>query len=382
MIPPVLCVAGPGGSGKTHLLERLIRRLTGEGLRVAAIKHCQHIDRTSPGKDSDRLARAGACPAVAVADNGVEIRSACSGETIEGNSDSERRRPAGSALLDLVTVFCSDCHLVLAEGHSRSVYDKILLDGRDGPDGRRTFESVRLVVGGSKADGRGTQPGRDDTDAITQWVLSWLERRRAVREGLVAAVLTGGASRRMGADKSRLRIAGQSVLARLCELLADRIGTVMVVGQQPEWQNTPVCASWHPDIRGGLGPLGGIATALRVAAAGARAKAVCVLACDMPLVGGELLDHLLAGRDRAASATMLVNPGTGRIEPIAAIYEPHALGSIQQALDSGELSAADWLLAAGAQRLNVPHELTDQLTNANTPAEFEAIRLRMERSSS
>ena len=148
VIPPVLCVAGTGDSGKTHLLERLVGRLTGEGLRVGAAKHCHHIDPGSLGKDSDRLAQAGARPAVAAADSGVEVRSACPDETSEGKGDSERRKAAGPALLDLVTVFCRDCDLVLAEGYSRSVHDKILLAGGDGPDRRRTVESVQLVVGG------------------------------------------------------------------------------------------------------------------------------------------------------------------------------------------------------------------------------------------
>ena len=53
------------------------------------------------------------------------------------------------------------------------------------------------------------------------------------RTSLLGAVLTGGASRRMGSDKSALEIAGQRVLGRSCQLLADRIGEVIIVGGQP-----------------------------------------------------------------------------------------------------------------------------------------------------
>ncbi len=58
---PVLGFAAFSGSGKTTLLEQLIPRLRQAGLALAVVKHSHHdfeIDR--PGKDSDRLRRAGA----------------------------------------------------------------------------------------------------------------------------------------------------------------------------------------------------------------------------------------------------------------------------------------------------------------------------------
>lgn len=63
--PPVVVVCGPSGSGKTRLLVRLIPALRRLGVRVAAVKHSGHrhaLDR--PGKDSDRLRKAGAVAVV------------------------------------------------------------------------------------------------------------------------------------------------------------------------------------------------------------------------------------------------------------------------------------------------------------------------------
>jgi molybdopterin-guanine dinucleotide biosynthesis protein MobB len=57
----IVAVVGHKNSGKTTLLERLVRRLTDAGVRVAAIKHTsdEHgFDK--PHSDSDRLKRAGA----------------------------------------------------------------------------------------------------------------------------------------------------------------------------------------------------------------------------------------------------------------------------------------------------------------------------------
>lgn len=58
---PVLGIAGESRSGKTTLLEALIPRFTSRGLRIGVLKHAGHpLTIDQPGKDTDRLFRAGA----------------------------------------------------------------------------------------------------------------------------------------------------------------------------------------------------------------------------------------------------------------------------------------------------------------------------------
>ncbi|WP_281913385.1 molybdopterin-guanine dinucleotide biosynthesis protein B [Massilia varians] len=58
---PVLGVVGWSGSGKTSLLEVLIARLAGRGLRINVVKHSHHdVELEPPRKDSARLRMAGA----------------------------------------------------------------------------------------------------------------------------------------------------------------------------------------------------------------------------------------------------------------------------------------------------------------------------------
>jgi len=356
-VPPILCIVGPSNSGKTTLLERVIPLLSAGGLKVGVVKQCASGLSMGPaGKDSSRLAAAGARPAVAVAPDGLLVHSA----------------EAAAPLLDVAANFCAACDLVLAEGYKRSPHDKILVLAGDGSSPQKAdVPAVRLVVGGA-AEGSGGPAGPDDAAAVAEWVRQWLDRRRRLRCGVAGAILVGGRSRRMGFDKAALALEGRPVLVRLAELLAGWLGEVWVIGRPVAAVGLPQCVRWHLDLRPDCGPLGGIATALRVAA-GRSPRAVLAVACDMPALGGELLDYLLEHRrpDRPVSA--LCHPVSGQLEPLAAVYEPQSLAAIEQALDAGRLSVRSLLESAGAHGIDLPPALAGQLANVNTPDDLKTV---------
>ena len=361
-VPPILCIVGPSGSGKTTLLERLIPALSAEGLKVGAIKHAASGPDILPaGKDSDRLAAAGAAPAIVAGPGGLAVQGQIT---------------PPSSPLELAAAFCEHCDLVLAEGFKRSAHDKILLVGPADESAPQDIPSVRLVVSDSPASAPGGLH-RDDLAGIARWVLDWRQGRRAGEE-VMGAILAGGRSRRMGRDKSAVCIAGRPVLARLAEVLADRLAGLWVIARPGGARPLPRCVRWHMDLREGYGPLGGIATALRIARASRLdadkpPAAVLVVACDMPLLGREVADLLLRQRRPGSAATALRNPQTNRLEPLAAVYELAALETIERAIDAGRLAVTELLEALGARELTAPPEIAEQLLNVNTPEELRRI---------
>jgi molybdopterin-guanine dinucleotide biosynthesis protein A len=234
------------------------------------------------------------------------------------------------------------------------------------------LESVRLVVG-PQADAAKGIVGRDDVGAIADWVVAWLKRRLLLGRDVMGAVMVGGQSRRMGADKAAMQFEGRSVLPRLVELLGGRLPEVWTIGRPVAVAGLPQCVRWHLDLRSGAGPLAGIATALRVARANGP-RAVLAVACDMPALTGDVLDFLLEHRRPEKYATVLRNGQTGFLEPLAAVYEPRILEPIEQALDAGERSVVKLLESAGAHGVEVPAELAAALVNVNTPDELNVLR--------
>ena len=87
-------------------------------------------------------------------------------------------------------------------------------------------------------------------------------------------VLAGGASRRMGRDKAEIRFDGRSLLERTCAVLRGVFEEAICVGRADEVSRMAVrCV---PDERPGMGPLGGLETAL----VETSTAWVFVVACD------------------------------------------------------------------------------------------------------
>ncbi|MEO0636647.1 MAG: molybdopterin-guanine dinucleotide biosynthesis protein B [Pseudomonadota bacterium] len=110
-------VAGWKNTGKTTLVERLVRELTERGLRVATLKHAHHDFTTDvEGTDSHRHRSAGAVETiVASSQQNVQIRSVRLGE------------PSLQSLINRL-----DSHdIVLVEGWKSETHPKLMLVSGD-----------------------------------------------------------------------------------------------------------------------------------------------------------------------------------------------------------------------------------------------------------
>lgn len=105
-------VTGWKNSGKTGLMERLVREITARGFSVSTVKHAHHsFDVDHPGKDSDRHRQAGAQEVLLASQNRWAL--------MHELHDAEE--PSLSALLEKI----SPVDLVLIEGYKRDRHPKI-----------------------------------------------------------------------------------------------------------------------------------------------------------------------------------------------------------------------------------------------------------------
>ncbi len=194
----------------------------------------------------------------------------------------------------------------------------------------------------------------------------------AARDGRLAsvagAVLLGGASSRMGADKASLSLGGVSFAGRISARLADLFEEVYLVGGEPPGDAVGVPVV---DGEGPRCPLRGLVAVLEAA----RAERVLLLATDIPLVTPELLLALCALPE---SDVVLPRTQDGP-QPLCAIYRKEAvLPLAMKHLAEGKLALRALLDTLSTTYLE-PEDLSQidpegrSLTNVNTPEERAAL---------
>jgi molybdopterin-guanine dinucleotide biosynthesis protein A len=182
-------------------------------------------------------------------------------------------------------------------------------------------------------------------------------------------ILAGGASSRMGEDKSRLSLGGLTFVEAAARSLRAVASGVRLVSSRPD-------AASHglplvKDLRAGLGAIGGIHAALSAC----EAEWATLLACDLPYVTGELLARLALMRDASLDAVVPMQED-GRPQPLCALYRARVcLAAIEELIDANELRPRALLSRVRAKRVGF-EELADVrgasliFTNVNTPEDY------------
>lgn len=185
-------------------------------------------------------------------------------------------------------------------------------------------------------------------------------------------VLAGGASSRMGRDKALLELGGLPLIVRAAKLLERVAGPPTVIAPAGRYHELGLRVV--PDDHAGFGPLGGIATALRLAASPWN----LVVGCDLPYLTAEWLEFLIQ-RAKASAADAVLPENERGLEPLCAMYHRRGEAAIQAALQRGVRKVTDGL--AGLTVLTLaPAEWKGfdsegrLFKNINTLADYEESR--------
>jgi molybdopterin-guanine dinucleotide biosynthesis protein B len=173
---PVLCVVGRPGSGSAAVVEGLVRKLTGKGVRVAVIAQddkTASLDALSP--QAARYASAGS--------EMVTISA-------PGTVATVRRVKEAPSLDELVWEMRDEYDIVLADGFQHSSYPKLEVHRADEGEGLLCHKNELLAIVGERPAGLDIPSfAADDLSGLTELV-----RRRflAAEPGEDAALFIDG----------------------------------------------------------------------------------------------------------------------------------------------------------------------------------------------
>jgi molybdopterin-guanine dinucleotide biosynthesis protein A len=191
-----------------------------------------------------------------------------------------------------------------------------------------------------------------------------------IKQPATAIVMAGGASSRMGIDKSMLAIKGQSIIEAICEQLQGSFDEILISANQVD-KFAFLGFKVVPDKVPEQGPLMGIASALEASAN----EFNFVVACDIPKIKLAFVNRMLT--EAIESQADIVVPVTGKekYEPLFAIYRKSVLEAINKTLSSGKNKIIDVFSQCTVKYIEMGG--TDWLLNLNTMADYEEFQKKM-----
>jgi len=149
---PIISFVGKSGTGKTTVLVQVVAELERRGWRVAVIKHDVHgFDIDQPGKDSWRLAQAGADVVIISAPTKFALI---------------QRVPRERTIDELAALVADDVDILLTEGYKRGPKPKIEVS--------RAAASHQLLCSADELVALVTDqefPDRPDLDTVPRFAL-------------------------------------------------------------------------------------------------------------------------------------------------------------------------------------------------------------------
>jgi molybdenum cofactor guanylyltransferase len=191
---------------------------------------------------------------------------------------------------------------------------------------------------------------------------------------LTLAVLAGGEGSRMGVPKSRLRIAGQPILAFLLDRLAWRGPTLLVTA--PGFEKPPGAERFDreaSDPVAGLGPLRGVLTAVE----NAQTDAVVIATIDMLCITKSQLQWV---GERLGDRRGLMIVRGNQIEPFPSAWRSSAAPVIASQLAENRRAVHGLAKLDGFATIAPPGDWPDEAwTNLNIPEDLRGFERRLEK---
>mgnify|MGYP002633087711 FL=1 len=184
-------------------------------------------------------------------------------------------------------------------------------------------------------------------------------------------VLAGGSSARMGRDKGSIEYHGVAQVLWLQQLLAELCESVYIsispkLRKMTPYRDLPLIVDQH-SVKG---PAAGLLAAWEVF----PESAWLAVAIDLPFINKTLLENLKKGREPNSLATAYLH-NSGVLEPVCAVYEPHARQELVKDIKDKNVSLRRVLEFGPTTKL--PLSKSRILTSINTPEEHKEACMRL-----
>ena len=183
---------------------------------------------------------------------------------------------------------------------------------------------------------------------------------------ILGVVLAGGKSQRFGEDKCQVRLGDRLLIDYILSEIIDEFEEVLLISNNKIKYNHSNKISLVDDFKKGLGPLGGILTAMKWIKENKRNyKWISTFPSDTPFFKKQILDNFLNEIESYEGKLFFINSNDTR-HNIFGLWSIDLLERLEKDLNNGERKVEMWANKVGVKSINMNFENKDPFFNINT----------------
>ena len=183
---------------------------------------------------------------------------------------------------------------------------------------------------------------------------------------VLGVVLAGGKSQRFGEDKCQVKLGDKLLIDYILSEIIDEFKEVLLISNNKIKYINSNKISLVKDTKKGLGPLGGILTAMKWIKENNKSyKWISTFPSDTPFFKKKILNNFLEEIKDYEGKLFFINSNNTR-HNIFGLWSIDLLERLEKDLDNGERKVEMWANKIGVKSINMKFENKDPFFNINT----------------
>ena len=188
---------------------------------------------------------------------------------------------------------------------------------------------------------------------------------------ILGVVLAGGKSQRFGQDKSQVKLQNRLLIDYILKEIVGEFKETLIIANGPIKFMQSKNISVTKDYQSGLGPLGGVLTAMKwIKENDKKYKWISTFPCDTPFFSKKELKYFFENIKIHESKLFFVKSKETR-HNIFGLWSLDLMDQLEKDIDKGERKVENWANSIGVSTIDIEYKNIDPFFNINTKENFE-----------
>ena len=191
---------------------------------------------------------------------------------------------------------------------------------------------------------------------------------------ILSVVLAGGKSQRFGRDKSQVKLHNKLLIDYMLNVVVSEFNETLIVANEPIKFMQSNKISITKDFKKGLGPLGGILTAMKwVKEKNKKYKWISTFPTDTPFFTSKELNFFYKNINFKESKLFFIK-NQNRRHNIFGLWSIDLMDQLETDLYNGERKVEIWANSIGVSTVNIEYKNINPFFNINTIDDLEKAK--------